>query len=79
MKLKVEVGLNVYLLYTLTSTSSPGSSRFTIWRRQELGAAILENENPGHKVATSGMPVNLPGQLQNYVVYCGSFLQPTFL
>ena len=25
------------------------------------------------------MPVNLPGQLQNYVVYCGSFLEPTFL
>ena len=44
-----------------------------------MGAAILENENPGDKVATSGMPVNLPGQLQNYVVYCGSFLEPTFL
>ena len=23
--------------------------------------------------------VNLPGQLQNFVVYCGSFLEPTFL
>ena len=77
MKLKVEVGLTVYLLNTLTSTSSPGSSRFTIWRRQEWAPPYWKN--PGDKVATSGMPVNPPGQLQNYVVYCGSFLEPTFL
>ena len=29
-----------------------------------MGAAILENQNAGDNDATSGMPVNLPGQLQ---------------
>ena len=64
MKLKVEVALTIYLLYTLTSTSSLGVFPSYNMATAGMGAAILENENPGDKDATSGMPVALPGQLQ---------------
>ena len=47
MKLKVEVGLTLYLLNTLTSTSSPGSSRFTIWRRQEWAPPYWKTKTLG--------------------------------
>ena len=54
MKLKVEVGLTVYLLYTLTSTSSLGSSRFTIWRRQEWAPPYWKTKTLGTRMPRVG-------------------------
>lgn len=42
-----------------------------------MGAAILENEDAGDKVATSDA-CEPSRPITNYVVYCGSFLEPTF-